>query len=228
MSKIFLLEDDKDLNESIKEALNLIGFEVKGFFDGEEASNAVMSEDFDFYIIDINVPKFNGIEVMKYIKEIKQDSKILIMSANTDLNSINKAYQIGCLDYLKKPFFIEELIYKIKIFTKETSIITITKDLIFNADAKRLQYKDKTIHLTQKESRLLKLLIKNNKTVVTKDQILLNVFEDSTIKENSIRTLIRRLRDKLPFKNMIKTLYKDGYILSLDTVTLRKGIEPTF
>jgi len=75
MCKIFLLEDDKELKESIEEVLDLQGFEIESFFDGEKACSGVEDKNFDLYIIDINVPKYNGIDVMKYIKGIKYIQK---------------------------------------------------------------------------------------------------------------------------------------------------------
>jgi len=115
---------------------------------------------------------------------------------------------------LKKPFFIDELIHKINILTKEEQNLEITKDLAFNLHASELIYKNESIYLTNKENALLKLLTKNKNQIVTKDQILFEVFDNAEIKENSIRSLIRRLRNKFPIKEAIKTISKNGYILS--------------
>ena len=159
------------------------------------------------------MPKFDGIEVMKYIKEIKQNPKVLIISSDTSLETINRAYQNGCIDYLKKPFFVDELIHKLNILTKEEQNLEITKDLAFNLHASELIYKNESIYLTNKENALLKLLTKNKNQIVTKDQILFEVFDNAEIKENSIRSLIRRLRNKFPIKEVIKTISKNGYSL---------------
>ena len=112
---------------------------------------------------------------------------------------------------MKKPFFIDELIHKINILTKEEQNLEIAEDLIFNSYANELNYKGKSIHLTSKENALLKLLIKNKSRIVTKEQILFEVLENVEIKESSIRSLVRRLRNKIPIKKLIRTISKDGY-----------------
>ena len=109
--KIFLLEDDYSLNEAIKEIIQLESHSVENFYDGETAFSKI-SNDFDLYILDINIPNINGLEILKQIKQINPKTKVIIISANINIDLIREAYTLGCDDYIKKPFDIEELLFK--------------------------------------------------------------------------------------------------------------------
>ena len=111
--KIFLLEDDYSLNEAIKEILELEKHTVDNFYDGEIAFDNILNNNYDLYILDINVPNIDGLEVLEKIKSISLILNVIIISANINIDLIKKAYLLGCDDYLKKPFDLEELALKI-------------------------------------------------------------------------------------------------------------------
>lgn len=110
--KIFLLEDDFSLNESIKDMLESENFIVDSFYDGKVALDNI-SGDYELFILDIFVPNLNGILLLEKIKKINKNSIVFIMSANIDIDTIKGAYLKGCDDYIKKPFNIQELLFKL-------------------------------------------------------------------------------------------------------------------
>jgi len=110
--KIFLVEDDKFLNEALVDTFSKIDYEVISYNDGKEAF-ANIDNTFDLYMIDINLPHINGFELLKQIKFINKNANIFIMSADTNIETILEAYNIGCKDFIKKPFDVREIIAKI-------------------------------------------------------------------------------------------------------------------
>ena len=110
--KIFLLEDDYSLNESIKEMLETENFIVDSFYEGDVAYENIIG-DYELYIFDINVPNIDGLYLLEHIKNINPNSKVIMISANINIDQIKEAYLKGCDDYIKKPFDIVELLLKI-------------------------------------------------------------------------------------------------------------------
>ena len=121
--KILLLEDDIALNKSIYDALVYSGYSVDTFFDGNDVIDN-LSSIYDLYIMDINVPNISGLELLNLIHNQNNQSKIIMISANTDINIIENAYNLGCIDYLKKPFHLKELRIKIDmLFSNSNSLL---------------------------------------------------------------------------------------------------------
>ena len=210
--KIFLLEDDYSLNEAIKEILELENHTVDNFYDGEIAFDNILSNNYDLYILDINVPNIDGLEVLEKIKSISLNLNVIIISANINIDLIKKAYLLGCDDYLKKPFDLEELVLKLARYQKNNNYISLTNDIHFNIFNKELYLKDEKIALTRNEKNLLYLLIKDLGTTISYSQIEDFVYEGKTKSSDSIRSLIKRLRKKLP-ENLLLNSLNDGYYI---------------
>ena len=104
--KIFLLEDDYSLNDTIKETLELNNHKVKTFYDGEVAFNNIAFE-YDLYILDINTPSINGLEILKAIKKQMKKSKVIMISANINIQTIKESYFSGCDDYIKSHLILK-------------------------------------------------------------------------------------------------------------------------
>ena len=113
--KILLLEDNKKLNETITKRLGIKGYSVLSIIDGAEAFEKI-TDGFSCFILDINVPNIDGIKILKKIREYYQTLPVIIISASVELDVIKQAYDFGCNDFLKKPFFIDELEIKIEKF----------------------------------------------------------------------------------------------------------------
>ena len=135
--KIFLLEDDYSLNESIKEMLETENFIVDSFYEGDVAYENIIG-DYELYIFDINVPNIDGLYLLEHIKNINPNSKVIMISANINIDQIKEAYLKGCDDYIKKPFDIEELLLKINKYTQKSHIIILDENLYFNKNDKKL------------------------------------------------------------------------------------------
>ena len=111
--KILLLEDNQKLNKTITKRLKLKDYNVVSFLDGAEAYEKI-TDGFSCFILDINVPNIDGIKILKKIREYYEIVPVIIISASVELDIIKQSYDFGCNDYLKKPFFIDELEIKIE------------------------------------------------------------------------------------------------------------------
>ncbi len=209
--KIFLLEDDYSLNETIKEMLELNCHKIDSFYDGEVAYNNI-AHNYDLYILDINTPSIDGIELLKLIKKSNSQTKVIMISANINIDKIKEAYNHACDDYLKKPFDVEELILKVEKYnTKEKNII-LDENIYFNTISKELLINHQKIELTKNEKNLLILLLDNRNKAISHENIEDYVYKGETKSSDAIRSLIKRLRKKLS-KNLILNSIDAGYFI---------------
>jgi len=199
--KIFLVEDNKPLNELLSKTLEKLGYNVKAFHDGQDAFDN-LSLDYDLFIVDINLPQINGLELIKYIKKIDRCAKIIILSAEIDIEVILKAYDIGANDFVKKPFDIRELVAKIKnnfCLTDNSNIIVFENCGEYDKEQRVFNLNGKEIKLTKKEGLLLEILIKYQNKTVPNDIIENYVWPDIE-KRGYVRQLVSKLRNKIPCK----------------------------
>ena len=209
--KIFLLEDDYSLNESIKEMLETENYIVHSYYDGNIAYENII-DDYCLYIFDVNVPNIDGLYLLEHIKTINKNSNVIIMSANINIDKIKEAYKKGCDDYIKKPFDIQELLLKINKYTKKSYLTILDQNLYFDKIERKLFSNNIEIELTKNEKNLLFLLINNIENKVSYTQIEDFVYERESKSSDAIRSLVKRLRKKLP-KDLILNSLDEGYYI---------------
>jgi DNA-binding response OmpR family regulator len=208
--KLLLLEDNHRLNNSIVKRLELKGYDVHSFEDGLEALENAF-EGFDCFILDINVPSLDGINILKEIRENNPLVPVVIISSNIDLDTIKDAYGSGCDDYLKKPFYIDELEMKIEKLCKlDKKTIPLEQGFKYDLESRELFFEDKEVKLTKKETLLLHFFLTNPNKKLSYDQISDYVWQGEINTTDSLRTLVMRLRKKLP-KECLETLVDFGY-----------------
>jgi two-component system, OmpR family, response regulator len=205
-----LVEDDYLLNKTIANYLKGCGFGVDSFHDGDEAYAAITNA-YDLFVLDIDIPSVNGIELLEKIRLVCPDTPSIMISATIELNMIVKAYGIGCADYMKKPFDVKELELKIMaISTKTGGKIELQDGLTYDRTTRALSYRDEEILLTANEKKLLHLLVANHGKTVTPEQIAYAVWGDED--SGHIRQLVGRLKKKIPV-NLIENRQGSGYII---------------
>ena len=211
MMKILLLEDNIKLNQTITKRLKLKKYEVDSYIDGKEAYDNI-GEGYSCFVLDINVPNLDGVELLKRIREYYEDIPVIIISATVELDVIKKAYGFGCSDFIKKPFFIDELEFKIeKLCNISETIIHFNDNCYFDFKSSIVVIDDTEQRLTKKERLLLSLFLNHKNQVVTFDSIQNFVWEGNVASLESIRSLIRRVR-KLLIHDFIQTVVDIGYI----------------
>ncbi len=194
---ILLLEDNIALNKAIKRILELSDHIVATFYDGAEVLKSI-SNLYDLYILDINVPNINGLELLDLIYNKNNNSKVIIITSNTDLNSLEKAYKLGCIDYIKKPFHLAEL--RIKTNRLDNSKNDILSFFNLKNDES----------LSKQEKKLLLLFLEHKGKIVTYNMIDENVYENKTMTMDGLRAMIRRVRAKLN-DDIIINVIDEGY-----------------
>lgn len=209
--KILLLEDNKKLNEAIKKRLELKGYKVSNFIDGQDAYDNI-TEGFSCFILDINVPNVDGIQILKRIREFYTEVPVIIISATVELDIIKESYDFGCNDYLKKPFFIDELEIKVeKLCQIKDDLVKYDADCFFDYKSSTLIIAGDTHRLTKKERLLMNLFLTKKNQVLSYEAIENYVWEGSFASIESIRSLVRRLR-KVVQRDYIQTVVDTGYI----------------
>ena len=230
-NKILIIEDDIAISEMVKNYLIKDGFVVTTAFDGEEAILKYLNCNFDLILLDLMMPKLDGIETMKIIRE-KSSVPILIMSAKD--SDVDKAIGLGlgADDYISKPFSMIEISARIKAAIrratkysnnnkKEEPLVIKVGTLTIDVGNFLVSKNDEAIQLTSKEFEILKLFIQNPNRVFTKAQIYSFIWKDEYFgDENVINVHMRRLREKIeddPSKpQYIKTLWGIGYKLEVN------------
>ena len=211
--KIFLVEDDSDLNTIIYDIFCSLGYEVASYKDGKEAFNNIINE-YDLYIIDLNLPNVNGIELVKHIKNKFKNANIFVISADNNIETILKAYDIGCSDYIKKPFDIREIIAKIEhTLQVQPKNIKLKDCCEYNKIEKKIIYDDKSVQLTNKEALLLEILLDNANKSISNQKIEAHVWGDN-FGNGYVKQLVSKVRNKLPC-DIIKNQVLNGYKIEL-------------
>lgn len=209
--KLLLLEDNEKLNSTIVKRLKLKGYKLDSFTDGQMAYEKI-TDGYSCFILDINVPNINGIKILKKIREYYEEVPVIIISATVELDIIKESYDFGCNDYLKKPFFIDELEIKIeKLCNIKNDLIIFDEGSTFDFKSSIIKTKNKEQRLTKKERLLLNLFLTKKNQIVSYEAIENYVWEGTFVSLESIRTLVRRVR-KLLECEYIETVVDTGYL----------------
>ena len=206
--KILLMEDDIDLGETLKDILELNSYDVTLVSDGVEAPEFTYHNSYDIYVFDINVPQFNGLELLDSLRNSMDKTPTLFISAFIDLNTISKAFKVGADDYIKKPFFPEELLLRIelKLDKKDDCIIYDRVKYYPKEDILFLDLKE--IYLSKMQMELFKVFINNLNKKVLKEDIMDRASINSP---SALRVAINKLKNTTGLN--IKNLHGIGYIL---------------
>lgn len=196
--KILILEDNERLLNLMKTSLEKEGYSVDTFVDGDEALDA-LDKGYSCFILDINVPNIDGLSVLEYLRINHKEVPVLIISSNHDLEKIQHAYELGCDDYIKKPFFIFELIQKIKkMCTIQMKYLKFDESYKYDFSNRALYKDGKEVELTKKEILFLELFANNLFKIASYEEIEEYVWEGEETNLTNIRAMIKRLRKKLP------------------------------
>lgn len=201
--KIFLMEDDLLVNEIIEEHLTEQGHDIKIAFNGNTAEEILYSEVFDLLLLDVNVPNIDGFKLLKELREREIFTPAIFITSLTMMDDIEKGFDSGCDDYLKKPFELKELdlrINNIKRLFKinNDKILTISNDITIDKENLLVKVNEKEIHISSKELNVLEYLMKHQNTPVSIDELTSNIWSyENTPLATTIRTYIKNLRKAL-------------------------------
>ncbi len=213
---VLVIEDDIQLNFVITEYFKMKAYNTTSIHDGIEAIDEIdkiTNRDINLYVIDINLPSLNGIDILKYIREKDSTTPIIIITASLEIENFIKAFEYGCSEYIKKPFHIKELEVRVnKLLNHNISNIQFNSDFYYDFNTKSFFFKEKEIELRNKERRLIEVLLQNVNKIVPVEIIYDYVWEGEDKDSFPLRQLLADIRKKLPY-NIIKTKIKQGYII---------------
>ena len=222
--RILVVEDEKDLNNIITKHLKKNNFSVDSVFNGEEALEYLEYGAYDLIVLDIMLPKINGYEVIKKLRENKNETAVLMLTARDSIEDKIKGLDLGADDYLIKPFDFGELLARIRALVRRkygnTSNTMEIDDLCIDIAKKTVVRGGKNIELTGKEYEVLEYLIQNKGHVLSRDKIRDSVWDYGYEGEsNIIDVLIKNIRKKIDIGNskpLIHTKRGLGYVLKED------------
>jgi DNA-binding response OmpR family regulator len=206
--KILLLEDDSLLGETIEEMLEDAGHKVFWAKDGHEASDATFDAIYDLYILDINVPKLNGLKVLEELRGSGDETRVIFISALSDIASISQGFKLGAEDYIKKPFFPEELIVRIEAKFAKSNMKIEHGEISFNPQNNEVRRADRLITLGDVQFPLLRIFIQNIGKTLLKEN-LFELMEHPS--ESALRVAINKLKKTTGWK--IQNIRAVGYHL---------------
>jgi len=208
---VLYVEDDKTVRENIKEILGEFFKKVIAAESGEEGWLKYKKEKIDLAIIDIELPGFNGLELIKKIREENQDMPIVVVSAYTKTDYLLESVELKLDKYIVKPLTsrkLYELLMKLEKEMSQNTLIKLPKNAYIDTIKSTVIYGDKEEPLTYRELKMLKVLAE--KGAITYEELY--SFWNERPTDNAIRSFVKQLRKKLP-ENMIKVRSKIGYVL---------------
>lgn len=214
--RILYLEDDMILVETVEEYLQDEGFDVDTVYDGEKALESIYAQSYDLLLLDVNVPSINGFELLKILRDADISTPAIFITSLNSIEDLSQGYSVGADDYVKKPFILKELLFRIHALLKreyksQNEIITLSQDTNFNTQTNELHVANKKISLNPKETLLLKLFLKHQNECITFQTIFQHVWSyEENHSDMSLRTYIKTLRKYLG-KERILSMKKVGY-----------------
>ena len=223
--KILVIDDEVGVRELVCDALSMSDFAATQAIDGLEALSLLRREKFDLLILDINMPKLDGLALLEKLRSEGMAIPVLMLSARADKADINQGLRLGADDYLTKPFSIEELVLRVKAILRRSSgeksevkVITCGQ-ISMDLSKYQVRFNDDLIELSPTEFKLLGQLILNRGNVVTKETLLSEVWEiDFKSSSTVVDTYISYLRKKLSIFGFegIKTVRGIGFQIVAD------------
>ena len=219
--RVLVVEDEKILADLIKSGLEDEDYSVDTAYDGEEGLFFAENEPFDIIILDIMLPKINGLDMLKILRDKGIKTPVLILTAKSDVEDKVQGLNSGADDYLTKPFSFDELLARIKAvlrrnFNESSNIINIA-DLSMNISTHEVARGGKAIELTAKEYMLLEYLSLNKNKLLSRSKIVEHIYNyDFDLDSNVVDVMITRLRRKIDndfSKKLIHTVRGGGYMV---------------
>lgn len=219
--RLLLVEDEKILNKTIAERLTRTGYSVDSCFDGEDALYYIENTEYDGIILDVMIPKINGFEVLRRIREKKIITPVLFLTAKDSDEDIIEGLDNGANDYLTKPFSFGVLCARIRAMLRvkenvSTAVLELA-DLSVDTTKRIVKRGDNVIELSSKEYSILEYLIRNKGIVVSKERIEENITNyDYEATSDIIKVYIHHLRKKIDEgheKKLLHTVKNSGYVL---------------
>lgn len=218
--RILVVEDEQKIANSLKKGFAQESYAVDVCYDGKEGLDMALSEDYDIIVLDRLLPSINGVEICKILREKKNFTPILMLTARAEIYERVEGLNAGADDYLPKPFAFTELLARIRALSRRPKVsvgsLLVVKDLSLDTVTFEVKRDKKIIPLSNKEYSLLEYLLRHKGKIIKKDQIISHVWNyDADVMPNSVEVYITHLRNKIdkpyPGQELIQTIRGFGY-----------------
>lgn len=224
--RILVIEDEKNLNDIIVKRLKVEHYGVDACYDGAEGLDYILATEYDAIILDVMLPKLNGFEILKKIREKKIKTPVLLLTAKDSVEDRVHGLDLGADDYLLKPFAFDELLARIRVLLRKASN-TETANNIFSianlsvdVTSRTVKRDDKSLKLSTREFTILEYMIRNKGKILSRDTIEQHIWNyDYEGGTNVIDVYIRYLRKKIDDgyePKLIHTIRRIGYVLKVE------------
>ncbi|MEF2825027.1 MAG: response regulator transcription factor [Peptococcaceae bacterium] len=221
--RILIVEDEKPLADAISQLLRDQHYDVDAVYDGKSGLDFALIGDYALIILDVMLPLMNGFDVVKALRQQKQSTPVLMLTAREATCDKITGLDCGADDYMTKPFDYNELFARVRALTRRVGEVVLEElsfgDLTLNLDQAELSCANKTVHLSYKEFAIMKQLMQYPSMTVSKETLIVNVWGSSSdAVENNVEVYISFLRKKLRFLDShvkITTLRRLGYRLEV-------------
>lgn len=208
---ILILEDTYLLREQISEYFTFLGHSVTECHDGNSFFELNDYSKFDLFLIDLNLPDYNGVEILEFLNEEKIKVPRVVLTANADIRFMKNSFKNGCCEYLKKPFSLEELEIRVeRFFSRDTNIFTIDDKFYFDKEKNQLFTQSREVELTKLHKKIILYLLINRDRVCSQDEIIDNISPDKLIELSTLASHIKNIR-KATTPAFIVTVRGEGY-----------------
>lgn len=218
--RLLIVEDEIELCDTVAKTLYRAGYEVDTCYDGSEALDYILAENYDLIVLDLNLPGMDGMELLKELRKKNEETKVLILSARSQIADKVEGLDAGANDYMEKPFHLQELEARIRSLTRrkfvQKDVCLTCGGIKFDTKKREAYAKGEFVALTRKENGILEYLLLNQGRPVSQEELIEHVWDASADSfSGSIRVHMSSLRKKLkavlgydPIVNKIGEGYK--------------------
>ena len=222
--KILVVEDELRLAEALQQIMQEQKYQVDVANDGNDGLDYALYVDYDVIVLDVMLPGKDGFEIVRSLRAAKVKTPVIMLTARDDVRDKIRGLDKGADDYMTKPFVPEELLARIRALSRRQGEVLLEEismeDLTLSLSTNDLLCGAKSIHLAFKEFEIMKILLSNQKAIVSKEMLISKVWgDDSDAEDNNVEAYISFLRKKLSFlgsRVQIATIRKVGYRLEAD------------
>lgn len=211
MYKILLLEDDLNLRDTIEEELEEEGFHVTSTDKSDDVIELTYSQKFDLYLFDVNVIGMNGFKLLQALREAGDETPSIFLTSKNKTADVIEGFDVGASDYLKKPFDIDELIARMFRFLNTKKSYIISETVSYLPQSFEVINNDKKILLNQKDAQILEYFLNHKNQVISKEQILDDVYEGEYITDSTFRGYIKKIKTAIGEEHL-RNIRGQGYI----------------
>ena len=222
-NNVFLIDDDKNILASVSILLETEGYKVSTFSDGESGLKAILESSPDIAVVDIKMPRLDGIELLKKLRKTSDMPVIFLTSKDTEIDEL-LGLKVGADDYITKPFSQLELLARINALLRRSNPTSLDEELNYkntismNLKTHRVKREGSAVKLNPKEFDLLRLFMENPGKVFSRDQLLDKIWGNVNVEPRTVDVHIRRLRKNINVhntKDLIRTVRSSGYSLDI-------------